>query len=426
MALQDLTPQLRTRLSRMERAVGWFVFLAVLLLAFGFAYYMYTTAERKGWFVIKARYFTFVNSAAGLKVGDPVVLMGFDAGAITVIKPMPADQFTYSVFVQFELKAPNFGYIWTEGSRAKVATADLLGKRVLEVTKGTNGYPTYIYYKMMTNNLTEVSSLPEQSRWVFGEEIQDSTGTNLLARPMQPLSNIPALLAAGYTNVLALDKQTEQKQLTGMWNEKQARYVQFDPNSNGCYLHEDESPAVTEQLQRMVTEVEQALPNVLGLTNDIALVLSNSAILTSNLNLVAVAARPAISNLAIITQHLDQPGALGEWLIPTNVNRQLEGTLSNANSTLTTANTNLGVVMQNLNRSLDNVASLTSNLNHQVEINTNMLSSISDAVTHADEFIQGLKRFWLFRHVFKAKETNAPSPSPSHPIRSPKGAEQRK
>ena len=35
MALQDLTPQLRTRLSRMERAVGWFVFLATVLLLVG-------------------------------------------------------------------------------------------------------------------------------------------------------------------------------------------------------------------------------------------------------------------------------------------------------------------------------------------------------------------------------------------------------
>ena len=176
MALQDLTPQLRTRLSRMERAVGWFVFIAVLLLAFGFVYYIYTTAERKGWFVTKARYFTFVNSAAGLKVGDPVMLMGFDAGAITVIKPMPAEQFTYNVFIQFELKAPNFGYIWTEGSRAKVATADLLGKRGMEVSKGDGGYPTYIFHPMMTVNLTEASQLPEQSRWVFGEEIPDATG----------------------------------------------------------------------------------------------------------------------------------------------------------------------------------------------------------------------------------------------------------
>ena len=49
MALQDLTPQLRTRLSRVERAVGWFVFLATLLLLFGFGYYLKHTAERRGW-----------------------------------------------------------------------------------------------------------------------------------------------------------------------------------------------------------------------------------------------------------------------------------------------------------------------------------------------------------------------------------------
>ena len=40
MALQDLTPQLRTRLNRMERMVGWFVFLATALLLFGFGYYV--------------------------------------------------------------------------------------------------------------------------------------------------------------------------------------------------------------------------------------------------------------------------------------------------------------------------------------------------------------------------------------------------
>src|SRR5437660_9987655 len=75
MALQDLTPQLRTRLSRMERAVGWFVLLATGLLVFGFGYYAYHTAERKGWFKTKAPFFTFADRATGLKVGDPVNLM---------------------------------------------------------------------------------------------------------------------------------------------------------------------------------------------------------------------------------------------------------------------------------------------------------------------------------------------------------------
>ena len=34
----------------MERAVGWFVILATVLLLFGFGYYVFKTAQRKGWF----------------------------------------------------------------------------------------------------------------------------------------------------------------------------------------------------------------------------------------------------------------------------------------------------------------------------------------------------------------------------------------
>src|SRR5215831_18906013 len=98
MALQDLTPQLRTRLSRMERAVGWFVLLATATLVFGFAYYVYNTAESKGWFKIKAPYFTFINRATGLQVGDPVTLMGFEVGEIKTITAQPAEDFTYNVY----------------------------------------------------------------------------------------------------------------------------------------------------------------------------------------------------------------------------------------------------------------------------------------------------------------------------------------
>src|SRR6266404_5430247 len=133
MALQDLTPQLRTRLSRMERAVGWFVMLAIALLVFGFVYYVYTTAERKGWFKTKAPYFTFTLNATGLKVGDPVRLMGFDVGEITEINAMPPDLPDYNVYIEFHIKEPFYDYMWSEGSRAKVASADLLGRRVLEV-----------------------------------------------------------------------------------------------------------------------------------------------------------------------------------------------------------------------------------------------------------------------------------------------------
>ena len=168
MALQDLTPQLRTRLSRMERAVGWFVALAMALLVFGFVYYVYHTAESKGWFLTKAPYYTYTDRATGLKVGDPVMLMGLAVGQITQMEPMPPEDFHHNIYVEFEIKDPYYGYLWTEGSRAKVTTADLLGKRVLEVTKGTGGYPTYIFNPLREVSMAEAQSLPDSTQLAAG------------------------------------------------------------------------------------------------------------------------------------------------------------------------------------------------------------------------------------------------------------------
>ncbi len=44
-----------------------------------------------------------------------------------------------NVRVEFEMQEPYFRYIWAEGSVVKVNAADFLGKRQLEVTRGTNG-----------------------------------------------------------------------------------------------------------------------------------------------------------------------------------------------------------------------------------------------------------------------------------------------
>ena len=74
---------------------------------------------------------------------------------------MPPDEFYHNIYVEFEIKDPYYGYLWTEGSRAKVTTADLLGKRVLEVTKGTGGYPTYIFHPLREVTLDEAQSLPD-------------------------------------------------------------------------------------------------------------------------------------------------------------------------------------------------------------------------------------------------------------------------
>jgi len=419
MALQDLTPQLRTRLSRMERAVGWFVALAMALLAFGFVYYVYHTAARKGWFLTKAPYYTYTDRATGLKLGDPVILMGLAVGQITKMEPMPPEEFQHNIYVEFEIKDPYYGYLWTVGSRAKVTTADLLGKRVLEVTKGTGGYPTYIFYPLRDVAIAEAQSWPDLSKWMLAQEVWDATGTNLLAKAKTPLTNLTALAAVGCTNLLIMDMAKEGKSMTGVWNDQEGRYDAYTKKSK-YYLVADESAAVTERLEKLVGQIEQALPNILTLTNQIAAVLSNSASLTSNLNAVALDARPVVSNLAAATAQLDQPGALGEWLLPTNINRQLEGALGSADAAMASVNTNLTALAENLGRSLDNLANLTSNLNGQVEANTNILGEISRAIVNADSFVQGLKRHWLLRSAFRTKDTNAPPALPPEMLRSPK------
>ncbi|HZL44139.1 MAG TPA: MlaD family protein [Verrucomicrobiae bacterium] len=404
---------MRTRLSRMERAVGWFVMLATALLVFGFGYYMYQTAKSKGWFNTKARFFTFLNTAAGLKPQDPVELMGFQVGRITRIDTMPPREFDYNIYLEFEVDAPYYGYMWTEGSRAKVAPADFLGKRSVELTKGTGGHAAYISFMLRAAGIAEAKDLYlSDTNWRFAEDLFRPGTTQALARAFRPLTNVDVAAELGRTQINILNLSQTRRGLTGIWNEKENRY---DPVTDGSkyWLHADESPALTQRLEDLVNQVQSALPNILKLTNQLSLVLSNSANLTSNLNFVAVDARPAVSNLALITAQWNRPGAFGEWLLPTNLNQKLD-------ATLTSANTNLDLLAANLDRALDNLAGITSNLNAQVQANTNMLSSISKAVIDTDNLVQGLKHHWLLRSAFKHKATNAPPEKPAQPLLPPK------
>jgi ABC-type transporter Mla subunit MlaD len=383
MALQDLTPQLRTRLSRMERAVGWFVILATALLAFGFGYYVYKTAERRGWFLRKITYQTGVSSGAGLKIGDPVKLMGFDVGEITAVIPNDPHAY-YNITIQFRIKVDQYnyqGYIWSD-SKVKVNAGDLLGNRFLEITKGMEGVPTVLQSTntkllgiLKGNQLIKQRTREWEKQGKSGSDALTWLNTEARANP-----------AAYYTN-------------------------QF--RENIYFLDPLESPAISDRLDKLVSQVEAALPNILNLTNQLSTVLSNSVSLTSNLSIVAADARPAVSNLTILTAQLNRRGALGEWLLPTNINDKLDATLANAN-------TNLVLLAENLARSLDNLAQITGNLNNQVQANTNMLGAISHAVVDADNLVQGLKRHWLLRSAFKKERTSNPSSLPPKPLRPPK------
>ncbi len=415
MALQDLTPQLRTRLSRMERAVGWFVLLATALLVVGFVYYLRNTAKRKGWFVPKATYFTFTDRATGIKVGDPVSLMGFEVGQISWIDTM-APWSQYNVYVEFQIKEPYNGYLWTghAGSRAKVVTADLLGNRVLEVTKGVDGYPAYSFHPLREVTRAEAETSPNASRWQLAAQFDESSGTNIALRALAPVTkeNLVRLTQLGVEKFSILDTTETRKSPTVVWMDKLGYYTNYiakpNPGANLYWLPSDESPAVTERLEKLVSQVETALPNILSLTNQIAGALEQASQLASNLNVVALNAQPASANLAALSEQLRAPGSLGEWALGTNAPRQLDATLTSANAAITHADTNLTALMENLARSLDNLADITGNLNAQVQANTNLLGVISSAVVDVDDLVQGLKRHWLLRSAFKSKATNAP------------------
>jgi ABC-type transporter Mla subunit MlaD len=358
MPLHDLTPQLRTRLNRMERAVGLFVAVAALLLLAGFAYYLHHTATRKGWFLQKVPYYVYVEDATGLKAGDPVRMMGFDIGHIKEVTPMPPTQWFvdnhYNVFVRFDAIEPNFGYIWTD-SKVKVAPGDFLGNRLLEVVKGQTGAVTVIE---RNGRVTELLS----------EHVSDT-------------------------------------------------YVPFTKASKGVWLTAEESPAVSEKVDRLFQVVQAALPN---LTNQLGQTLSGSTEAMSNLNLLAVSARPITTNLAAITGQLREgDGALGRWLFPSQFNDQLGTTLTAATNTFTAIDTNLLAVVEKLTVSLDNLANITSNLNRQVHSNSNILSEISAAIINSDELIQALKHHWFLKGAFKkaAEAQDKAAPSPGSPPR---------
>jgi ABC-type transporter Mla subunit MlaD len=431
MALQDLTPQLRTRLNRVEKAVGWFVLLATLLLLSGFSYYVYSTAQRKGWLESKVRCFTFSDRATGLKMGDPVKLMGFDVGQITRITAQPANEFTYNVYVEFEIKKTYAGYLWTEGSHARVVTADFLGQRAVEITRGTNGYAFVCFNAFKEFPIQELEKEPDIEKWILGREFRDASNNVVLPAKLPLTRDIRARLAElGVTNIPAWHSTRTHKTATAIWDLSKAAYVPYKP-SKPLWLLADESPAVTERLERLVGQAEKALPNILELTNRIASVLDNASQFTSNLDVTVTSARPAISNLASLSGEIRGKGALGEWMLPGDIHGEMARTLTNASAMLASAHgtvaiteTQLPVVISNLNVSLENLGGITSNLNAQVQSNTNILTSISSAIVHTDDLIQGLKRHWLLRSAFK---TNAP-PAPKSTndnvwiLRSPKDA----
>ncbi len=401
MPLQDLTPQLRTRLSRVERAVGWFITIAVIALLAALGYYIYHRAEVKGWFLTKVNYRTSLNNAAGLKVGDPVKLMGFDIGQITRIEANRPDDY-YGVTIDFRVKDPYYGYIWLN-SKVRVAPSDFLGNRYLEVLKGTSDYdveatvpPTVID----TNKPVQVLFFP-----TVNDTFKDLT-KKFKASP-------------DYTNysdhAIAYEATNELRKLIAA-NPGQY-YTNIDVATN-YWLEPLESPALTDRLETLVNGLEVALPNILNLTNELTRVLTNAGNAVARLDATLADTHPLITNLTVISSNLRDPnGSLGTWILGTELRDRLTSTVSNAEQTLMVAHstlhntdTNLTVLATELEKSLINLANMTSNLNAQVQSNSHIVGYIDTAIAHTDELVQGLKNHWLLRSAFKKKPATDEKP----------------
>ena len=207
---------------------------------------------------------------------------------------------------------------------------------------------------------------------------------------MLDATNLQRIAELKPDSIYAYNKTVNRNRIVASWHQRTHRYENFKSDSDDAWLRAVESPAVTERLEQVITQVQQALPNILALTNQIAMVLDNTANATSNLNVTLVEARPMVTNFSIISAQLREPGGVAVWALGTNGNEQVQGSLTNVDALLT------------------HLADITSNLNAQVQANSNMLNGISKAVTDSDDFVQGLKRHWLLRSAFKTK-TNAPS-----------------
>ncbi|HUS35411.1 MAG TPA: MlaD family protein [Verrucomicrobiae bacterium] len=362
MPVQDLTPQLRTRLSKVERAVGIFVIVATLLLLTGLGFYIYKTAQRKGWLRTKFPFHIYLQSGEGIRAGDEVTLLGFSAGRVTKVEPMPPFYWEGNVYVEFEILEPNHGYIWDD-SKVKIVPKGFLGQRGLEVLQGG---------------------------------------------------------LSGRTNLHAIYKVEPPKgkveRIVGVWDDQAGDWLPPAKKSKGYGLKVDEGASVTERAEKLVAQIEAALPNILNLTNQLGAILTNMTSVTARADTLLADARPIVTNAAAITENLKDPnGSLGKWILSPELNAQLGTTLTNANqlivqakSTIANTDSNVTKLAVGLDDTIINLANITSNLNSQVQANSNLVSNVNSTIVTADTMMQGLKKHWLLRSAFKEKKPKEP------------------
>ena len=371
MALHDLTPQMRTRLGRVERLVGVFLLITGVLMVGVFAYFVRHTAIERGWFLTKVPYYTYVADATGVQVGTQVTMMGFNIGEVTLVDQMPMDPWyatnNYNVFIGFRVRDPYQGYILTD-SVVRVGAGDLLGARSLEVSRGRSGLPT-------------VKTAKDQ--------------------PMLMLSD-------AFRYEPSLTNRT---------------YAPLEKSKNGFWLPAEEAFPIQQRVTDIANAVNAALPGIFGLTNQVNPSLKNLDLLMLSLRDTLPKVEGLMGDVRGTLQAVDPllrtPGGIGDLLVPTNLNAQLTTTLSNLNP----GSGPIGLTLSNLNLRMTEVGTTLSNVNLQLQSNTNLVRNADlltrDVASLAVTLETLFKRHWLFRSAYRTNQPESPRP-PRRPSRSPK------
>lgn len=356
MALQDLTPQLRTRLGRVERLVGLFLLVSVLLSVVALASYIRHIAKKRGWFTVTVPYYTMIGDATGLRVGSPVIMKGFVVGEITRVDTTEWSEWhrqnNYNVFVGFIVRDPYHGYIWTD-SRVKLGAGGFLGDRSIELVRGSTGLVTVV-----TSEGQPTRILSEKYAWKPAE-------TNMA-------------------------------------------YLTEEEAPNGFFLTAEEEVPLPTQLTLIANQVSDALPGVFAMTNQVNIALGNltniTAQLASTMPKVDGAITEATKLVSAITPSLQKPGGLGELVLPTNLNTQITLLVSNFNP----GSGPLAVTLSNVNQRLTDIGLTLTNVNHQLGQNTNLLADANQLTRDVGSLSVTidtlLRKHWIFRSAFKTNE----------------------
>jgi len=386
MGLQDLTPQLRTRLGRVEWFVGMFLAVTGLLMVAAFVSYLKRTAEERGWFVTEVPYYTFLPDATGVRVGTPVNMMGFKVGEVTQVTAIDLfdrlswDHYVtnqFNVFVAFKVRAPFPGYI---NSDARLTLGglpvDLLGGTLLELTQGsTNGVLTF---DKAPNGQPGVLV----DKFAIADPGPDRTNKHLRYEPLKGSKGYYVRMEQNET----LMTQAERVLL---------RLDHIAGTVDGAL------PAMLEELQASLETIRRAMP---GMTNQVGDLLETARLtlpgLTNNLDAVLLNTRDLTAQLRdtwpMLTNTLDTT---------LDTTRQLA---SNINIAIPNLTSNVNVTLASLNVILGRDTNITANTSL-------LVSNVNQVIMH----------HWLFRSAFKEKEPpKAPgekAPRRFTPIRPPRG-----